>query len=100
MSTFDELNKELKEYGFEIDGDDYVFDKLSYQTTIINGRKFQNPQHSLFKMKYIGDGCELNDSDEPIEDTEMYGFDILDGEDSVATIFIRNLNDLKSFIDV
>lgn len=100
MEKFDKLNNDLKSAGFKIEDDLYTLDKVTYQTTIINGRQFQQPQHSILKMKYIGDGCEVDDSEECVDGTEFFEFGIMDGDEMAVTICIRDFEELKEYINV
>lgn len=100
MSKIESINSELKKLGFKIDGDDYTYTKTSYSTIIYNGRPMQQEHKQVLNMKYIGDGCELDDSDNEIEGSELCGFDILDEGHSVTTIFVSCVDDFLSFINL
>lgn len=99
MTKFEQLQKDLKEIGFEIDDNSYILDRVTYQTIQVNGQIYKQPEHHKLIMNYIGEGCEVDDSDCDIEGTEFYEFEIGDDENSTV-ICIENLEDLKSFINV
>lgn len=100
VEKFDKLNGELKSAGFEIEDDLYTLDKVTYQTTIINGRQFQQPQHTILRLKYIGDGCEVDDSDECIEGSDFFEFGVMDGDEVAVTICVRDFGELKDYITI
>lgn len=99
MTKFETLQKDLKEIGFKIEDNLYILDKVTYQTMIVNGQMYKQPEHHKFVMEYIGEGCQVDDSDCDIECTEFFEFSIGDEENSTV-ICIENLEDLKSFINV
>lgn len=101
MAKIDSLNEELLEVGFTIDNDEYTFEKVAYRTIIINGVRREQQQTQIFMMRYIGDGCELDDDNNEIEGTEMCGFDILDeNKQTVHTIFITDSEQIRTLVQL
>lgn len=101
MSKIETINNELINLGFVIEDNRYTFERVTYNTMFFNGQRIAQEQKHVFVMQYIGDGCELDDSDNMIEDSELCGFDILDDEGfSITTIFVSCLDDLRVFINI
>lgn len=100
MTQFEQLQKDFKEMGFEINDDEYTLDRVTYQTIQVNGRVFKQPEHHILKMIYIGNGCEVGDSDSEIEDTEFYEFSFVDSEGNQGDVIcIKNIEDFKFFVN-
>ena len=101
MSKIETINNELINLGFVIEDNRYTLEKITYNTMIFNGQRIAQEQKHVFEMHYIGDSCEIDDSDNIIEDSEMCGFDILDDEGfSITTIFVSCLDDLRLFVHI
>lgn len=99
MSKIDLINQGLIEVGFIIDGIEYSYQKEIQHNLIVNGVHQVHYQTQLFLMKYIGDGCEVDENHNDIEGTEFCGFDILDEEKyPVHTIFVDNIEQLRSLL--
>ena len=99
MSTFELIHKELQDFGFEVEDKLYTYVKTVQHQMIINGVPHVQEHKQLFRMEYIGDGCELDNEHNELEGTEFCGFDIKDEENySVTTIFIKCLKDLLFYV--
>ena len=101
MDKFELINEELRNIGFVIEDDVYTLEKVSYSNIIFNGHLTQQEHKQLLIMNYIGSGCEIDDSDNEIENSEIYGFDILYEEGfSLTTVYASNIDDLKFLINI
>ena len=101
MSKIDLINSALLDVGFIIDDIKYKFEHvISVQHVIVNGKHHQVENKGYLHMLYIGDGCEVDETHNEIEGTEMCGFDILDEEDGfpVHTVFVDGVEQLRSFL--
>ena len=101
MTKLEELNDELKSIGFTINDDEYIFDNVTYSTVIVNGQAFKQPNHNIIKMVYLGECCELDDSDQNIEGTEFYNFMIVGNsmEESIC-VCVHDADEMKEMIGV
>lgn len=99
MSRIESIKQELLDFGFINDGNFFIHEKEINHTIVINGVPHNQTQRQIFKMEYIGDGCELDSESNEIEGTEFSGFDIKDeNDDSVTTIYIKNLEELRYYV--
>ena len=102
MNTLDNLNRELEDFGFQINGDEYLYEKVTYQDIFINGQHLKQPQKSVFRMEYLGEGCELVDSSDSDSDYEeinnFFTFNIIEDGEIIGGVCISNIDDLKFFI--
>lgn len=89
----EDLKKELTGFGFVIDGDVFYREiEDDSNVRIVNGHVYKSKVR--FTMKYIGEGCQIDD--EGSEYDQFHQFDILDqGGERAYTICIRNLEELK-----
>lgn len=96
VMSFEELKEEFKNNGFQIDGDSFVFEKVEYNTINVNGQVYKQPHKTRFELKYICEGCIKDVTDESdCNETPIYEFDIMDGNEPVLTVCIENLEDLQ-----
>lgn len=74
--SFEELKQQFIDNGFQVNGNSFILNQVSYSTMIINGVPHQQPQHHKFKMEYVFEGsiCDAGDS----ETEPLYQFDVLD----------------------
>lgn len=95
--TFEELKQQFIDNGFQVNGNSFVLDRVSYSTMIINGVPHQQPQHHKFEMEYVFEGSIGNPGD---SDTEpLYQFDILDeNRNSVFTILIEDFDSFTKLV--
>ena len=102
MNTLDNLNRELEDFGFQINGDEYLYEKVTYQDIFINGQHLKQPQKSVFMMEYLGEGCELVDSSDSDSDYQeinnFFTFNIIEDGEIICGVCISNIDDLKFFI--
>ena len=95
----DELNNELKSMGFNIQDDIYIYDSVKVNTIIVNGRQVGQPVHNTIKMKYFGVGCEVDDSDLDIDNTDFHEFGIINDKGEVVVVFtISDIGELKEYL--
>lgn len=101
INRIDTINKELEDLGFNIDGNIYTLEKTYTQNIIINGRKMVQEHKQIFTMEYIGDGCELDEDHNEIEDSTFCEFDIKDENNcSVTVICVTCANDFRHFLNI
>ena len=102
MNTLDNLNRELEDFGFQINGNEYLYEKVTYQDIFINGQHLKQPQKSVFRMEYLGEGCELVDSSDSDCDHDeinnFFTFNIIEDGEIIGGVCISNIDDLKFFI--
>ena len=95
--TLEELKKEFKDQGFQIDGDSFVHE-FEDPNTVING---VHPR-KRFEMTYICEGSirtVTEDSDSDCDEEPIYEFDILgQGKTPVFTICIKNFEDFTVLV--
>ena len=106
MEHYNKISTELEQLGFTKEENDlFIFDNISYNNMIINGRQFQQPQHNYIYLQYIGEGCiidaDCGESDMDENSTPISQFDILDDDKEViCTICVKNVNDVKFFLGI
>lgn len=100
MTRFEQLNEDLKSIGFVIEGDEYTYRRTIAQRMIINGREVIQEHEQTMKMKFIGSSFELDEDGNEIPETELYGFDIYEGDSVAATSYIENIGDFEKFINM
>lgn len=94
----------MEQLGFTKENDIFIFDNVTYNTMIINGQQFQQPQHNYIYLQYIGEGYIKNvvdseDSDIDENQIEISQFDFLDeNKEPVTTICVSDINDIKFFL--
>lgn len=105
MENYNKITEELMQLGFTREDDLFIFDNVTYNTVLINGQQYKQPQHNYIYLQYIGDGCVMNDdygesdSDENIE--VFSEFDVLDeNKEPAITICAYDINDIKSFLNI
>lgn len=74
--SFEELKQQFIDNGFQVNGNSFILNQVSYSTMIINGVPHQQSQHHKFEMEYVFEGsiCDVGDS----EAEPLYQFDVLD----------------------
>ena len=95
--TFEELKKEFKDNGFQIDGNSFVHE-FEDPNTIING---VHPKQR-FEMTYVCEGSirtVTDDSDSDVDEEPIYQFDVLgQGREPVFTICISCFEDFTRLV--
>lgn len=105
MKNYNKLSKELEQLGFKKENDMFIFDNVTYNNMIINGRQFKQPQHNYIYLQYIGEGFIMNkdyeDSDIDENTTTFSQFDVLDeNKEVIITICAYDINDIKFFLEI
>ena len=96
MKHYDKIIEELKQFGFTQENDLFIYDNVSYNTMIINGQQFRQPQHNYIYLRYEGEGCIMDDTSTPFSE-----FAVLDNNKDVITfICVRDINDIKFFLNL
>ena len=93
MGNLNSIYQKLIEVGFVENGDEYKFEHVQQQQIIINGVPHVNETKRVIRVKYIGDGCELDEDNNNIDGTEMFGFNIYAGEESTypeTTVYVTD----------
>lgn len=105
MEHYNKISEELEQFGFTRENDLFIFDNVTYNTMLINGQQFKQPQHNYIHLQYIGEGCIMDmdcgesDSDENIEAFSQ--FDVLDeNKESVLTICAYDIDDIKTYLNI
>ena len=94
----------MEQLGFTKENDIFIFDNVTYNTMIINGQQYQQPQHNYIYLQYIGEGyikdvTDNEDSDVEENYTPISQFDFLDeNKEPVTTICASDINDIKFFL--
>lgn len=104
MKHYDKILKEMEQIGFKKENDMFIFDNVTYNTMIVNGQQYQQPQHNYIYLQYIGEGYikdvtegEGSDTDENL--IEISEFDFLnENKEPVTTICASDINDIKFFL--
>ena len=104
MKHYDKILKEMEQIGFKKENDMFIFDNVTYNTMIVNGQQYQQPQHNYIYLQYIGEGYikdstegEESDIDENL--IEISEFDFLnENKEPVTTICASDINDIKFFL--
>ena len=73
--SFEELKQQFIDNGFQVNGNSFILNQVSYSTMIINGVPHQQSQHHKFEMEYVFEGsiCDVGDS----EAEPLYQFDVV-----------------------
>lgn len=102
MENYNKISKELEQLGFKKENDMFIFDNVTYNNMIINGRQFQQPQHNYIYLQYIGEGCIMNEDSDINENTTTFSqFDVLDeNKEVIVTICAYDINDIKFFLEI
>jgi hypothetical protein len=105
MEHYNKISEELEQLGFKKENDLFIFDNVTYNTVLINGQQYKQPQHNYIHLQYIGEGyvmdidCGESDSDESIE--AFSEFDILnENKETTVTICAYDINDIKAFLNI
>ena len=104
MEHYNKMIMEMEQLGFKKENDIFIFDNVTYNTMIINGQQFQQPQHNYIYLQYIGEGyikdvTDNEDSDVEENSTPISQFDFLDeNKEPVTTICASDINDIKFFL--
>ena len=104
MKHYDKILKEMEQIGFKKENDMLIFDNVTYNTMIVNGQQYQQPQHNYIYLQYIGEGYIKNVTEGEESDTdenliEISEFDFLnENKEPVTTICASNINDIKFFL--
>ena len=104
MKHYDKILKEMEQIGFKKENDMFIFDNVTYNTMIVNGQQYQQPQHNYLYLQYICEGYikdasegEESDTDENL--IEISEFDFLnENKEPVTTICASDINDIKFFL--
>ena len=104
MKHYDKILEEMEQIGFKKENDMFIFDNVTYNTMIVNGQQYQQPQHNYIYLRYIGEGYikdvtegEESDTDENL--IEISEFDFLnENKEPVTTICASDINDIKFFL--
>ena len=104
MEHYNKISSEMEQLGFTKENDIFIFDNVTYNTMIINGQQYQQPQHNYIYLQYIGEGyikdvTDNEDSDVEENYTPISQFDFLDeNKEPVTTICASDINDIKFFL--
>ena len=104
MEHYNKISSEMEQLGFTKENDIFIFDNITYNTMIINGQQFQQPQHNYIYLQYIGEGyikdvTDNEDSDVEENSTPISQFDFLDeNKEPITTICASDINDIKFFL--
>ena len=104
MEHYNKIITEMEQLGFKKENDLFIFDNITYNTMIINGQQFQQPQHNYIYLQYIGEGyikdvTDNEDSDVEENSTPISQFDFLDeNKEPITTICASDINDIKFFL--
>lgn len=94
----------MEQLGFKKENDMFILDNVTYNTMIVNGQQYRQPQHNYIYLRYIGEGYIKNvvdseDSDIDENQTAISQFDFLDeSKEPVTTICVNDINDIKFFL--
>ena len=95
--TFEELKKEFKDNGFQIDGNSFVHE-FEDPNTIING---VHPKQR-FEMTYVCEGSirtVTDDSDSDVDEEPIYQFDVLgQNREPVVTICFGSFEEFTRLV--
>ena len=107
MEHYNKIAEEMEQLGFKKENDMFIFDNITYNTMIVNGQQYRQPQHNYVYLQYIGEGYikdmedrgESDDSDINENITEISQFDFLnENKEPVTTICVSDINDIKFFL--
>lgn len=100
MSLFDTIKQGLVDKGFTVDDENlFTFERVQQNHIIINGQHAIQEEKHILQMRYIGDGCELDNKGNEIENSEFCGFDILDEQGhSVTTLYVQEVEQFRHFL--
>ena len=107
MEHYNKIAEEMEQLGFKKENDMFIFDNITYNTMIVNGQQYRQPQHNYVYLQYIGEGYikdmedrgESDDSDINENITELSQFDFLnENKEPVTTICVSDINDIKFFL--
>lgn len=99
--TRQEIEKEFKDNGFQIDGDSFVMEKvITDNHYIVNGV----PQRRRIRMelRYAGEGLikDVGDSDSDLNETVMHQFDVIgENNEPGVTLCVENFDDFVKFVE-
>lgn len=104
MKHYNKILKEMEQIGFKRENDMFIFDNVTYNTMIVNGQQYQQPQHNYIYLQYVGEGYikdvtegEESDTDENL--IEISEFDFLnENKEPLTTICASDINDIKFFL--
>lgn len=99
MSKIEEFKSEIEQLGFKIDGDVFTLTQVERQQMYVNGRPMVHENKHELKLIYIGDGYEVDDDENKIDGTEMFGLDVIQDDVPRETLYIRNFKEFKEFIN-
>lgn len=95
---FEDLRQQFIDNGFTVEDDKFV--KNVYDNSnvmIVNG--VRQVKMMRFEMDYIGEGCEVGDSDDSDENV-FHEFNIMSDGDVVVTICIESYDDFKKMVNI
>lgn len=99
MSKIEEFKNKIEELGFEVDGDIFTLTQVQRQQMFVNGQPMvQEHKHEL-KLVHIGEGFMVDDEGNKIEGTEMFGLDIIQDGEMRETIYVRDFDEFRSYIE-
>lgn len=103
MEHYDKIIEELEQFGFKKENDLFIYDNVTYNTMIINGQQFHQPQHNYIYLRYEGEGCIMDeDCDESDDSTTLFSeFAVLDNnKEPITFICVTDINDIKFFLNL
>lgn len=101
MTKIEEINKDLLNMGFTIDGENYIYEKVIHNQIIVNGQRMVQEQKVQIGMTYIGDGCELDENNNEIEGTTFCGFELKnENGESLMTVYVSDAKDFYYYINL
>lgn len=104
MEHYNKIAEEMEQLGFKKEDNLFIFDNVTYNTVLINGQQYQQPQHNYIYLQYIGEGyikddIEGSDIDENI--IPLFQFNLLDEKkETITTICASGINDIKFFLGI
>lgn len=99
MSKIEEFKNKIEELGFEVDGDIFTLTQVQRQQMFVNGQPMVQEHKRELKLVHIGEGCEVDDEGNKIEGTEMFGLDIVQDGEMRETIYVRDFDEFRSYIE-
>lgn len=96
--TRQEIEKEFKDNGFQIDGDSFVMEKvIADNHYIVNGV----PQRRRIRMelRYVGEGLIKDVGDSDSNETVIHQFDVIgENNEPEVTLCVENFEDFVKFV--
>ena len=96
--TRQEIEKEFKDNGFQIDGDSFIMEKvIADNHYIVNGV----PQRRRIRMelRYVGEGLIKDVGDSDSNETVIHQFDVIgENNEPEVTLCVENFEDFVKFV--